>query len=702
MTTMKKVFSICGMCTVRCPIMVEVKNGEVEFLQGNPHIPAMKGSICPRGAAGKALIRDHERLQTPLIREGERGEGKWRKVGWDEALDETARRLNSVIQEHGGKSIAFSDRGGPFRDLHQAFVRGLGSPNYTNHDSSCARNVQHACLSVTGLGRKDLVYDFKNARHVVLQTRNIFEAVNVQEVNNLMDGLSNGCRLTVIDIRATISASKADRFLLVRPGSDYAFNLAVIHELVMHRLYDVEYASRWINDLGRLEEFVRPYTPEWAEIETGIPAAEIRSFVRELASAAPSVIWHPGWMTARYRDSFYVCRTIYIINALLGAIGPKGGMPFANKPGDVGRKGLKKLVDLVPKPTEKRADGVGWRYTHFEAGPGLAHLMFDAMETGEPYPVKAYIAYRHDPLMGFPDPDRLLKKLQKLDLLVSVSFTWSDTAWYSDIVLPLSPYLERESIVACKNGLKPYFFVRQRAVEPRYDTRADWEILCGLAKRLGIKALDFDSIDRIRDYQLRDTGVQAGDFEATGFVSLADSPKYAQPESYKFATASGKIEIVSEKLEKAGIPSLKPHTPATRPPEGQFRLTFGRCALHTQGHTVNNPLLFEQMPENVLWINDRAAAALRISDGERVSVTRDGYSERITAKVTPLIHPDAVFVVHGFGHRLAVESRALGRGLADNRFMQGGLDIWDPAGGGIAMQEHFVSVAKVREPARSE
>ena len=106
-------------------------------------------------------------------------------------------------------------------------------------------------------------------------------------------------------------------------------------------------------------------------------------------------------------------------------------------------------------------------------------------------------------------------------------------------------------------------------------------------------------------------------------------------------------------------------------------------------------MLFEQMPENVLWINDKAAAALKIADGERVTVSRNGYSETIAAKVTSFIHPEAVFVVHGFGHRLPVESRAFGKGLADNRFMQGGLDVWDPAGGGIAMQEHFVTVSKI-------
>jgi thiosulfate reductase/polysulfide reductase chain A len=691
--TVQKTFSICGMCTVRCPIQVETEHGEIKFIAGNPNVPAMKGAVCPRGAAGKALIMDRERPQSPMIRAGERGEGKWRKVSWDEALDYVAEKLKGVTDQYGARSIGFSDRGGPFQDLHKAFVKGLGSPNFCNHDASCARNVEHACLSLAGIGRKGVVYDLKNAKHVVLQFRNIFEAVSVQEVNNLMDAMDGGCKLTVIDIRANISATKASRFMMVRPGTDYAFNLAVIHELLYKNLYDKKFAHLWIKDLNQLEAFVKPYSPEWAETETGVKADEIRAFVRELAAAMPSVIWHPGWMAARYRYSFYICRSIYIINALLGSFGAKGGLAMANKPGDFGKSGLKALADLCPKPSEKRADGAGWRYPHITDGTGLAHLMYKAMDTDDPYPVKAYIAYRHDPLMGFPDPERLKQIFAKLDFLVSVTFSWSDTAWVSDVILPLSPYLERECILACKNGLKPYFFARNRAVEPRYDTKADWEIISGLSKRLGIDALAFSSIEEIWNYQLQGTGATIEDFKATGIVPLASSPKYHELADLKFKTPSGKIEIISEKLEKQGLPSLLPYTSPASPPEGQFRLTFGRCALHTQGHTANNPLLFEQMPENVLWINAGSAKSLGITDNSTVRVSQNGYSETIQAKVTDLIHPDAVFVVHGFGHTLPVESRAMGRGLADNKFMQGGLDIWDPAGGAVAYQEHFVAVA---------
>ncbi len=694
---MENVYTICGMCTVRCPIMARVENGRIVSLQGNPHVPAMAGGLCPRGSAGRALVEDSERPQAPLIRQGERGEGRWRQVSWDEAFDFVADRLKVVIAEHGARTVAMTDRGGPFRDMHRALLRGLGSPNYCNHDGSCARNVQHANLSVTGLGRKGVVYDYAHARHVVLQTRNIFEAVDVQEVNTLMAAMEKGCRLSVIDIRANVSSTKAHDFFMLRPGTDYAFNLAVIHVLIKERLYDVAYADRYIQGVDDLTQFIEPYTPEWAETETGIAADHLRQFVRRLADAAPAVIWHPGWMTARYRHSFYVCRSIYMINALLGAFGTKGGLPLVNKPGDVGRNGLKKFMDLFPAPEEKRADGVGWRYTHFDKGPGMAHLMFKAMETDNPYPVKAYIAYRHDPLMGFPDPDHLKRILDRLDLLVAVTFSWSDTAWFADVVLPLSTYLERECVLACKNALRPYFFARQRAVEPCYDTLADWKIVGGLARRLGLPQLDCKSIEDIWRFQLEETGVSPDAFAATGMVYLSDGPVYRDRDQLSFKTPSGKIEMVSGHLESHGITSLMPYEALERPPQGEFRLTFGRCATHTQGHTVNNPLLFEQMPENVLWINTTAAAGMGIEDGDRVAVSQNGYSETITAKVTDMIHPEAVFVIHGFGHTCPAESRARGKGLADNKFMQGGLDLWDPAGGAVAFQEHFVSIRKVNE-----
>ena len=694
----EKVYSVCGMCSVRCPIAVDVEDGRVAAVFGSPHAAGLKGSLCARGAAGPALLYDDERPQTPLIRAGERGEGKWRAVSWDEALDYVADKLGAIRSQYGPESLLFSDRGGPFIDLGKAFVRGFGSPNYCNHDSACARNVQHAALSVFGFGRKELVYDLKNARHVVLQSRNLLEAINVKEVNDLMDARDAGCKLTVIDIRANIPAAKADHFFLIRPGTDYAFNLGVLHIIINEKLYDRKFVKEWVEDFETLKEFVQPYTPEFVEKETGVSTQALQKFVQCFAKAAPHVIWHPGWMTARYGDSFYVSRTAYLINALMGAIGSKGGMPLSCKAGDVGRKGLKALTDLFPKAEKPRADGVGWAEgrTHFDGGPGLVNLAYEAIETGSPYPIRAYIAHRHDPLMAFPDQEAVKKLWKKLELLVAVTFTWSDTAWNADVVLPMSTFLERESILAGKGGLKPQFFMRKRAVEPRFDTRADWEIYAGLAKRLGIPHLAVTRPEELWERQLEGTGVTVADFDAKGFVELADKPLYRPMAEVKLPTPSGKIEMTSGKWAKAGHETLPPYVSPAHPPKGMFRIAFGRVGVHTQGHTVNNPLLAEQMSENVAWIHTSRAAELGITDGDMVEVvSAKGQSGRLKAFVTECVHPEALFMVHGFGHKLPVESRAIGKGAADHELMPGGLESWDKGGGCISMQEHFVGVRKI-------
>ena len=375
----KTIFSICGMCAVHCPVQVNVQNGECRFIQGNPHAPGINGGLCARGAAGLELIQDDQRPQFPMIRKAGRGEGSWLRVSWDEALDRVAGKIADVQARHGKQSLICSDASGGFSDLVRAFVRGLGTPNYHTPSAAFDINVHHAARSLFGFDRDALVLDYRKAKYVVLQTRNLFESIDVREVNDLLSGLENGCRLAVIDIRATISTSKADRFLLIRPGTDYALNLAVIHVLLGAGLFDAAFAQDWINDIEALRAFVAPCTPQWAEAETGIPADAIVSLVREIAQAAPAVIWHPGRMTARYKDSFYVSRTAFIINALLGSIGAAGGLALAPSPESVGRKGLGKLVDLVPEPTGVRADGVGTRYPVFDAGKGLLHQAFQAI-----------------------------------------------------------------------------------------------------------------------------------------------------------------------------------------------------------------------------------------------------------------------------------------------------------------------------------
>jgi thiosulfate reductase/polysulfide reductase chain A len=634
-----------------------------------------------------------------MIRDGKRGEGKWKQASWDEALDYIADKLKAIIKKHGAKAVALSDRGGPFRDIHRSFIRALGSPNYFNHDCTCARNTQHAAISLFGGGRKTFNYDYSKCKHLVLYGRNVLESMRVKNANAIIDLLERGGKITYIDVRAAGTAMKATRFWMIRPGTDYALNLGIIHAVLRDKLYDSEFVGKWVNGLNELQSFVKNYTPEWAEKETGIPADEIVGFAHEVSRDKPSVIFHPGWLTARYLDSFYSSRTAYILNVLMGSLEAPGGLFFQKGPGDVGAKGLNVLLDTIPKPKEKRADGCGWKHKHFESGPGLLHLLYPAILSGDPYPVKAYLVFRHDPLLSLPDPEAQKKVFDKLDLLVAIDANYSETGWYADVLLPSATYLEKSSVLCTGKGLKPSFKMRKKAIEPHNNSKPDWWIFKSLADRLGIgEYFKFNDIEEFWKWQLEGTGVSVSDLDKKGSVSLTDKPVWwDRMNDLKFKTPSKKIELVSTLLEETGLPSFKPYQTPKKPDPGSFRLAFGRSPVHTHGRTMNNPVLHEIMPENVLWINSAEAEKLGIKDKDMVEVTSsDGsHSGTIRVSVSEFIHPETVFMVHGFGRKIPWQTRGYNRGLGDYRFETGLLDVYDKAGGAIALLECIVTVSKV-------
>lgn len=691
----KTVWSMCGMCAVRCPIKVDVVDGKVAWIEGNANDGGMGQSLCAKGSAGIAFEYDHERPQGPMIRVGARGAGQWKTVSWDEAYSYIAEKMQAIIATHGAKAIALSDRGGSFCDLTKSFVQALGSPNYFNHDCTCGRNANHACKSLFGYGRDDIKYDFKNAKHIVLYGRNMAESFMVKEVRSLMDALGNGTKLTYVDPRASVTAGKASRYWQIRPGTDYALNLGIINTLIKENLYNADFVNQFVSGFAQLAEFIKPYTPEWAAAETGIPAEEIVSFCREVAADAPQVIFHGGWMTSRYSDSFYASRTAYLINVLLGSLEVQGGLFVGKGPGNAGKNGLKALTDLMPKVTDPRCDGLGEEphLSHMDKGAGLLQLLFPCLQSGKPYPIKAYFAYRHDPLISMPDPEAQKKAFDNLDLLVAIDVNFSETAQYADVILPEATYLERDSIIMTLKGWKPAFGRRAKAVDPLYDSRPMWMIVKELLSRLGKGELfPFNTIEDIWNYQLQDTGVAIEDFEKTGFVNLSKEQIIWDRDSIKIKTPSGKIEILSSILEKAGVPSLAPYVSPRKPPEGSYRLLVGRCGYQAHGQSTNNPILSKILGENVLWLNSGEAKKLGIKDGGMVRMSNAGATGTIRAKVTDWIHPEAVFMLHGFGRANTMQTRAHGKGLADQAFENGLLTNWDKAGGGVSLLECFVSV----------
>jgi thiosulfate reductase/polysulfide reductase chain A len=483
---------------------------------------------------------------------------------------------------------------------------------------------------------------------------------------------------------------------MIRPGTDLALNYALIHVILKENLYDAQYVDRWVLGLQELREFVRPYTPEWAAAETGIAADQIVALAREVSEKKPSVIFHFGYRGANHTNEIYLRRSLLILNALMGSIEVKGGYFFKKSPGAVGGKPARKLTEQeLPKVDVPRFDKVGTAELPLpDPAHGVAQMLPYAILNEDPYPIKALIVNRFDPLMSIPDSNLTRAALDKLDLIVTIDINYSDIAWYSDVILPESIYLERTDSVQQANGLKPQMFLRMQAVPPRYDTRPGAVILKQLAEHLGIgQYFPYTDVEDLVQWQLEGTGFTIEDFKAKGSVSYTDKQIFwDRMDGLKFKTPSGKIEFVSSLLHQAGFESLPKYEPILSPPEGEFRLVTGRCALHTHVSTQNNPYLNEIVPENLLWINAKPAAKLGIQNGDRVTVSSSRGSGNLRAYVTDFIQPEAVFMLHGFGHRAEMASRCFSKGASDSELQE---NVSDMVGGSPALHHTLVTVSRL-------
>ena len=689
----KDIYSICFMCTVRCPIKVTVEDGVVKWIEGNPQ--QLKGALCAKGSAGTALLSDTERPRYPMIREGARGEGKWKRVSWNEALDYTAEKLKAVIERYGPQAVAFGERQNLNTHISKTFMRALGSPNHFSHDSLCKGSVNTAFRSLTGYTDAEVAVDWAQTKHVILYGRNLFESLELKPIQALLDAKDQGARITYIDIRSTVTASQADRFWMIRPGTDLALNYALINVILEENLYDEEYVNRWVIGLPELRTFVKPYTPDWAEEETGIPAGEIVALAREAGQREA-----PGNFSLRVSRGQSCQRNLF--PTLPGYPERPYGEHREQRRADYQKRAPRTpgtgllgnwwIRQDLPKPKAERFDGAGGsRFPIADPAHGVAARLPLAILHEDPYPLKALIINRFDPLLSIPDYNQNKKAFDNLDLIVAIDINFSETAWYSDVILPESMYLERADSIQMANGPKPTLYLRRQCVPPRYDTKPSWEIIRELANRLDLgRFFPYETIEDIWNLQLKDLGVKIDDFNARGFVSLSKNPiLWDRKEGLKFKTPSGKIELVSSLMEQNGFPSFPPYESVLPPPEGEFRLTVGRSAVHTHVPTQNNPYLNELLPENVLWLNSEEAERLGIANGQTVEISSNQGFGKIKALVTDFIHPEAVFMLHGFGRQVPATSRCYGQGASDTVLQK---NVVDPIGGSPGLHETFVRV----------
>jgi len=687
----------CEMCFWRCGVLAEVRDGKVVKLAGNPDHPLTAGRLCARGNAGSQLLYDPDRLKRPMLRTGARGQGKFRDISWDQALDFLAARMTDLKRKHGAESLAFFPHG-VASTFFATLMKAFGTPNSAEPAfSQCRgpREVGYALTFGAGLGSPEPV-DLEESKLIVLIGSHIGENVFTSQVTAFSTALERGAKLIVVDPRFSVAAAKANWWLPIRPGTDIALLLAWINVLIEDGAYDKEYIARYAAGLPELAAHVREFTPEWAECITELPAGQVRETARAMAAAKPAVALHPGRHATWYGDDTQRARAMAIVTALLGSWGRKGGifLPTNLHAGS---------GPFPPFPkTRERADGAGTRYPLASEEQGLTMGLIEATLTEKPYPIKGWIVYGQNVLESIPRREQTLKAIGQLDLLVVVDVMPMEQVQYADLVLPEATYLERYDPPAVVSSAKrPFIAVRQPVVDPLFDSRPGWWIAKQMSQRLGLEAyFPWSTPEEHLESIVRPLDVNIRQLRARGAVSFAGRPYIdnRQPgDGALFPTASGKIELYSPMLKQLGFDPLPRFNGVNDPPTGYFRLLYGRAPVHSFARSQNNAWLDALMPENQVWINSDAARDRRLDEGDRVILeNQDGVqSLPVAVRVTPGIRRDCVYMVHGFGHASRALRRAYHKGASDTRLMtRVGID---PIMGGTGMRVNFVRVRKAQE-----
>jgi thiosulfate reductase/polysulfide reductase chain A len=681
----------CEMCFWRCGVLAEVKDGKVVRVEGNPDHPLTKGRLCARGNAGIDLLYDPDRLKYPMLRTGARGEGKFQRISWEQALDFFASRLTELKQKYGPESVAMLPHG-VASSFFSTLMKAYGSPNSAEPAFAQCRGPREVGYALTfgqGLGSPEPV-DLDQSRLIVLIGSHIGENVFTSQVTAFAEGLARGAKLIVVDPRFSTAAAKADWWLPIRPGTDIALLLAWMNVLIANGSYDKEYVDRYATGFRELSEHVREFTPEWAEPITEIPAVKIRATAAALAEAKPAVALHPGRHATWYGDDTQRSRAMAILTALLGSWGRRGGifLPTRIPRGKI-------PVPPFPESKRGRVDGAGSRYPLASEEQGVTNGLIDATLAGKPYPVKAWIVYGQNVLESIPQQHKTLRAIEKLDLMVVVDVMPMEQIRYADLVLPEATYLERYDMPAIVESAKtPYLAPRFPAVEPLYETKPGWWIAKQMASRLGLEAwFPWQTPEEHLAALIQPLNTSIDSLRARGAVSVQGRPYIedrTEADGPLFGTESGKIELYSKTLQALGFDPLPRYTSNGDPPPGYFRLIYGRAPVHSFARSENNRALSALMPENELWISPKSARAAGVSEGQRVIVQNsDGVkSLPIRVKVTEGIRNDCVYMVHGFGHKARALSKAYRRGASDTSLMSR-VKV-DPIMGGTGMRVNYV------------
>lgn len=694
--------SFCELCFWKCGILVHVRNGRVTKIKGNPKDPLSNGRLCPRGAGGAGTLYDPDRLKKPMIRRSVRGADEFEEVPWEAALDVVAENFERIKARWGAGALALFSHGYGGSWMKHLF-RAYGSPNIAAPSYAQCRGPRDVGFDLTfgwGVGSPENT-DIAHTRCLVLVGSHLGENMHNTQVQEFSQAIRNGAAIIVVDPRFSVAAGKSHEWLPIKPGTDLALLLAWMNVLVEEDLYDRDYVEKYTYGFEQLEAHLRPYTPEWAYTRTGLDPEQIRRTARMMGGARPAVLVHPGRRVTWYGNDTQRSRAIAILNALLGSWGRRGGffipaaleIPPYDYP-DYSEKGA------APADREEPSQ---YPFADEVLAQGICRA---SIPTGvDDSRIKGWMVYGSNLPLALPDPPAVFRAVQELEFLVTVDILPSEIVGWSDVVLPESTYLERCDELLAPPWRIPYVALRQEVVPPMYDTRPGWWIARELGKRIGLSAFFpwADSMEYAK-VRLEKAGLDCHTLQQEGVILGTRRPIYFEEGAVPvFPTPSGKIELYSRRLAAHGfdpIPTWHDED-LEDPPPGYYRLLFGRSPVHSFGRTTNNRLLGQVMAENAIWVNRQVAKQWGLAEGDRVYLqNQDGVRSSFSApvKITQRIHPDAVYLVHGFGRKAQGLSFAFGRGIDDAELIT--RYQTDPIMGGTGMNVNYVTFLRPSQVTR--
>jgi anaerobic selenocysteine-containing dehydrogenase len=668
----KVIKSTCWECYHNCGILVHVKDGRVVDVKGNPEHPYNHGIVCIKGKKGPITATYHpDRVVFPKKRVGNRGEGKWERITWDEGLEIMAERFADIKAKYGPLAIiaavsnAYFPRGVPVALL----MRSIGTPNWMINTDLCGGSSWIADW-VTWADNPTRTYvgpDYANSECILMFGTNIPAAHPTGEWHDVLQAKRRGAKIIVVDPRRTQAAKMAELWLPVRPGTDAALALGMANLMIKEGLYDKEFVEKWCFGFDKFSEKASEYSLDRVAEITGVPKDDIVKAARMYGTIKPAGLALRLGLQAQ-TNGVQTCRAISCLMAITGNVDIPGGNPLKKY-----MPGFQNYHDFVEKrpdlklPRELEEKRIGARLFPLWCGPDsvaqVSHnpSVIRAILTGDPYPIKAMYVTGVNIALTYPDTQKTLEALRKLDFLVCATHTMTPVAELADIVFPKTTILEEDAL--CEVYLGKCVSSTQKAIEPVGECRDDFAIAIDLVKKLEEKGaieknyLFFENTTEFLREQLKDTGISLEEIREKGFVPVP--VEYKQYEEEGFKTPTGKVELYSTILEKFGYAPLPffeepPESPISTPSVAKtyplILLTGVRHIAYHHSRFRDHEWARKIEPHPRVEIHPKAAAERGIADGDWVSIEtpRGKGTCKQKARVTEDIRPDVVSAPMGW------------------------------------------------------